>query len=100
MTKTDLYNQLKQEQYKMDIEAIRWRMWALKTYCEDSAEEYNAIAERDENEAMGVYKAQMALLPKYRGKLNEESSRLLTKYVDMKHELEALQKEKLQKEVA
>jgi hypothetical protein len=99
MTKTDLYNQLKQEQYKMDIEAIRWRMWAVKTYCEQSREEFNAIAERDENESMGVYKAQMALLPKYRGKLNEESSRLLTKYLDMKHELEALQKQKL-KEVA
>jgi len=100
MTKTDLYNQLKQEQLKMDIEAIRWRKWALNTYCEESAEEYNAIAERDENEAMGVFKARMALLPKYKGRLNEESSRLLNKYLDMKHELEALQKQKLQKEVA
>lgn len=99
MTKTDLYNQLKQEQYKMDMESIRWRTWAVKTHCEQSREEYNAIAERDENEAMGVYKVQMALLPKYRGKLNEESYRLLNKYLDMKHELEALQKQKL-KEVA
>ena len=99
MKKADLYNQLKQEQYKMDMEALRWRKWALKTYCELSRDEFNAIAERDENEAMGVYKAQMALLPKYKGKLNEESSRLLNKYLDMKHELEALQKEKL-KEVA
>ena len=39
MTKQDLYNQLKQEQYKTDIEALRWRKWACKADNEQDREE-------------------------------------------------------------
>lgn len=91
MRKQDLYNQLKQEQYKMDIEALRWRKWALKADNEQDREDYNRIADRDENEAMGVFKAQMAILPDFKGKLNEESRELMYKFLRKKEELEDLQ---------
>ena len=29
--------------------------------------DYNRIADRDENEAMGIFKAQMAILPDFKG---------------------------------
>ena len=91
MKKADLYNQLKQEQYKMDIEALRWRKWALKADNEQDREDYNRIAERDENEAMGMFKAQNAILGDYTGKLNEESRELLYTFLGMKEQVEELQ---------
>ena len=99
MRKQDLYNQLKQEQYKMDIEALRWRKWALQADNEQDREDYNRIAERDENEAMGVFKAQQAILPDFKGKLNEESRELMYKFLRKKEELEDLQYQQ-EKEVA
>ena len=91
MTKQDLYNQLKQEQYKTDIEALRWRKWALKADKEQDREDYNSIAERYENEAMGIFKAQMEILPNFKGKLNEESRELLSTFLSMKEQVEDLQ---------
>ena len=97
MTKQDLYNQLKQEQYKTDIEALRWRKWALKADNEQDREDYNRIAERDENEAMGIFKAQMAILPDFKGKLNEESRELLSTFLSMKGQVEDLQQRQEEK---
>jgi len=91
MTKQDLYNQLKQEQYKTDIESLRWRKWALKADNAQDREDYNRIADRDENEAMGIFKAQMAILPDFKGKLNEESRELLSTFLSMKGQVEDLQ---------
>lgn len=98
MRKQDLYNQFKQEQYKTDIEALRWRKWALKADNEQDRDDYNRIAERDENEAMGMFKAQMAILPDFNGKLNEDSRELLYTFLSMKEQVEDLQQQ--QKEVA
>ena len=94
MTKQDLYNQLKQEQYKADIEALRWRKWALKADKEQDREEYNSIAEKYENEAMGIFKAQQAILPNFKGKLNEESRELLSTFLSMKGQVEDLQQQR------
>lgn len=90
MRKLDLYNRFKQEQYKSDIEALRWRIWAVKADNEKDREDYNRIAERDENEAMGIFKAQNAILPDYTGKLNEQTVDLLEKYLDKKDEYHTL----------
>lgn len=91
MKKQDLYNQFKQEQYKTDIEALRWRKWALKADNEQERDDYNRIAERDENEAMGMFKAQNAILGDYTGKLNEETRELLYTFLSMKEQVEDLQ---------
>ncbi len=99
MTKAELYNRFKQEQYKTDIEALRWRLWAVKADNETDREDYNRIAERDENEAMGMYKAQNAILGDYNGKLNEESRELLYTFLSKKEELEDLQHQQ-EKEIA
>ena len=99
MRKQDLYNQLKQEQYKTDIESLRWRKWALKADNAQDREDYNRIADRDENEAMGIFKAQMAILPDFKGKLNEESRELLSTFLSMKGQVEDLQQQQ-EKEVA
>jgi hypothetical protein len=90
MRKLDLYNRFKQEQYKTDIEALRWRIWAVKADNEQDRDDYNKIAERDENEAMGIFKAQNAILPDYKGKLNEQTVNLLEKYLDKKDEYHTL----------
>ena len=91
MKKQDLYNQLKQEQYKADIEALRWRRFALEADNARDRAEYEGFAERDENEAMGIFKAQMAILPDFKGKLNEESRELLSTFLSMKGQVEDLQ---------
>lgn len=94
MTKTDLYNQLKQQQYKMDIEALRWRRFALEADNAQEREEYEGFAERDESESMGVFKALMAILPDFKGKLNEESRELLYTWLSKKEQVEELQQAK------
>lgn len=95
MRKLDLYNQFKQEQYKTDIEALKWRIWAVKSDDEKTRADYDSIAERDENEAMGIFKACNAILGDYTGKLNDESVALLDKYIEMR-----AQHRKLKAEVA
>jgi len=93
MRKLDLYNQFKQEQYKADIEALRWHIWALKADNEQEREDCNRIAERDENEAMGIFKACNAILGDYTGKLNDESVALLDKYIEMRTQYRKLKAE-------
>ena len=94
MKKQDLYNQLKQQQYKMDIEALRWRRFALEADNEQDREEYEGFAERDESESMGVFKALMAILPDFKGKLSEESRELLYTWLSKKEQVEELQQAK------
>jgi len=94
MRKLDLYNQLKQEQYKADIEALKWRIWAIKEKTDGQLrEDYNKIAERDESEAMGIFKACNAIRGDYTGKLNDESVALLDKYIEMRSQYRKLKAE-------
>ena len=93
MTKTEIYNKMKQEQYKTDIEALKWRIWALKTDNEETRADYNSIADRDESEAMGIFKAGNAILGDYNGKLNDESVALLDKYIEMRTQYRKLKAE-------
>ena len=93
MRKLDLYNRFKQEQYKTDIEALKWRIWAVKSDDEKTRADYDSIAERDESEAMGIFKACNAILGDYNGKLNDESVALLDKYCEMRAEYRKLKAE-------
>lgn len=94
MKKADLYNQLKQQQYKMDIEALRWRRFALEADNEQDRAEYEGFAERDESESMGVFKALNEILPDFKGKLNEESRELLYTWLSKKEQVEELRQAK------
>ena len=93
MTKADLYNRFKQEQYKTDIEAMRWRLWAVKADDAKVRADYDSVADRDESEAMGIFKACSAILGDYNGKLNDESVALLDKYIEMRAEYRKLKAE-------
>lgn len=82
MKKLDLYNQLKQEQYKADIEALRWAIWALEADNEADRAEYQKIAEREESEAMGIFKAKQSILGDYQGKMNAKTEKLFDAYIE------------------
>ena len=100
MTKTDIYNQLKQAEYKLDIEAIQALIWAEQSYYVDGHNDWTGIAERKQSEAMGMFKALKELLPDTsKLKLNEESRKLMWEHVELRQELREI-KENLQKEVA
>lgn len=100
MNKTDIYNQLKQAEYKLDIEAMQALIWAEQSYYADGRKDWTDRAERKQSEALGMFKALKELLPDTsRLKLNEESVKLMWEYVELKQELREI-KENLQKEVA
>ncbi len=100
MTKTDIYNQLKQAEYKLDIEATQAFIWAEQSYYVDGHNDWTDRAERKQSEAMGMFKALKELLPDTsRLKLNEESVKLMWEYMELRQELKEI-KENLQKEVA
>ena len=90
MRKRDLFNQLKQEQYKTDIEALKWRMWALKCDDAETRADYERVAERDESEAMGIFKVTETILDGYKGTLDDTSVRLLDQYLLKRSEYRAL----------
>lgn len=100
MTKTDIYNQLKQAEYKLDIEAVQALIWAEQSYYSDGRKDWTGKAERKQSEAMGMFKAVKELLPDTsRLKLNEETVALMWELWELKQELREI-KENLQKEVA
>jgi len=100
MNKTDIYNQLKQAEYKLDIEAMQALIWAEQSYYADGRKDWTDRAERKQSEALGMFKALKELLPDTsRLKLNEESRQLMWEHVELRQELREI-KENLQKEVA
>jgi hypothetical protein len=100
MTKTDIYNQLKQAEYKLDIEAVQALIWAEQSYYADGRKDWTDRAERKQSEAMGMFKALKELLPDTsRLKLSEETVELMWKHVGLRQELREI-KENSQKEVA
>ena len=100
MNKTDIYNLLKQAEYKLDIEAIQALIWAEQSYYSDGRKDWTDRAERKQSEAMGMFKALKELLPDTsRLKLSEETVELMWKHVGLRQELREI-KENSQKEVA
>ena len=100
MNKTDIFNQLKQAEYKLDIEATQALIWAEQSCYVGGHNEWTDRAERKQSEAMGMFKALKELLPDTsKLKLNEESVKLMWEYMELRQELREI-KENLQKEVA
>jgi hypothetical protein len=95
MKKLEIYNKMKQAQYRADIESLRFRIWALEADDERDRADFSRIAERESSEAMGIFKACHSLLGDYNGMMNEETHTLWKKY---RNKLEQYQK--LSEEVA
>jgi hypothetical protein len=49
MNKTDIFNQLKQAEYKLDIEATQALIWAEQSYYVDGNKDWTDRAERNGN---------------------------------------------------
>jgi hypothetical protein len=84
MTKTELYNKFKQEYYKLDIEAVQARMFALTSVYTDWLEH----AQRKEDESQGVFNAMTHILPNWtKYQANEETIALIDELYEKKAEL-------------
>ena len=82
MKKQEIYNKMKQAQYRADIESLRFKIWALEADDMRDQADYSRIAEREANEAMGIFKACHSLLGDFNGMMNEETHALWEKYRD------------------
>ena len=100
MKNVDVFNGLKQEQYKADIESVQAQIYALDSSYPEGHKDWTATAERKDEQAQGIFNAMVAILPKYSTyELNEDTVELLDQYIELRGELEEL-KRQLAKEVA
>jgi hypothetical protein len=100
MKNSDVFNGLKQEQYKADIASVKAQIYALDSSYPDGYKDWSGHAERSEEQAQGIFNAIVAILPKYSTyELDEDTVALLDQYVELRGELAEL-KRQLQKEVA
>jgi len=87
MTKTEIYNKMKQAYYTLDIEAVQARIFALDGVYTDWLE----IAERKETESQGVFNAMTDILPNWsRYESNDDTLALSEKLYELKGELKQL----------
>jgi len=87
MTKTEIYNKMKQAYYQLDIEAVQARIFALDGVYTDWLE----IAERKETESQGVFNAMTDILPNWtKYESNEDTLALSEKLYELKGELKQL----------
>ena len=87
MTKTEIYNKMKQAYYQLDIEAVQARIFALDGVYTDWLE----IAERKETESQGVFNAMIDILPNWsRYESDQDTLALSEKLYELKGELKQL----------
>ena len=87
MTKTEIYNKMKQAYYQLDIEAVQARIFALEGVYTDWLE----IAERKETESQGVFNALTDILPNWsRYESDDDTLALVEKLYELKAELKQL----------
>lgn len=87
MTKTEIYNKMKQAYYQLDIEAVQARIFALGGAYTDWLE----IAERKETESDGVFNALTDILPNWsRYEADDDTLALVEKLHELKAELKQL----------
>lgn len=87
MTKTEIYNKMKQAYYTLDIEAVQARIFALEGAYTDWLE----IAERKETESQGVFNALTDILPNWtKYESYEDTLALSEKLYELKGELKQL----------
>ena len=91
MTKTEIYNKMKQAYYTLDIEAVEARIFALQcNYIKDS-NSFIEIAERKEIESQGVFNAMTDILPNWVNyDIDDDSMALVDKLSELKAELKQL----------
>ena len=100
MKNADIFNGLKQQQYKADIDSVKAQIYALDSSYPEGRKDWTGHAERAEEQAQGIFNAMVAILPKYSSyELDEETVTLLDEYIELRGELEELKRQQ-QKEVA
>ena len=94
MTKTEIYNKMKQAYYQLDIEAVEARIWAhhaLNDWIEGITTDWVEIAERKETESQGVFNAMTEILPNWVNyEINDDSMALVDKLSELRAELKQL----------
>jgi hypothetical protein len=94
MTKTEIYNKMKQAYYTLDIEAVQARIWAhhaLNDWIEGITTDWAEIAERKETESQGVFNAMTHILPNWVNyEIDDDSMALVDKLSELKAELKQL----------
>lgn len=94
MTKTEIYNKMKQAYYQLDIEAVQARIWAhhaLNDWIEGITTDWVEIAERKETQSQGVFNAMTDILPNWsRYEADEDTLALVEKLFELKAELKQL----------
>ena len=91
MTKTEIYNKLKQAYYQLDIEAVEARIFALQCNYIKDCNSFIEIAERKEIESQGVFNAMTDILPNWsRYESDDETLALVEKLYELKAELKQL----------
>ncbi|MGB2090232.1 MAG: hypothetical protein ACPH0A_08150 [Candidatus Poseidoniaceae archaeon] len=94
MTKTEIYNKMKQAYYTLDIEAVQARIWAhhaLNDWIEGITTDWVEIAERKETESQGVFNAMTHILPNWVNyDIDDDTMALVDKLSELKAELKQL----------
>ena len=94
MTKTEIYNKMKQAYYTLDIEAVEARIFALQSgYYIEGANSFIDIAERKDTESQGVFNAMIDILPNWgKYKIDDDTIALVEKLCEKKAELKEMEK--------
>ena len=95
MTKTEIYNKMKQAYYTLDIEAVQARIWAHHALNSDWVDgvytDWEETAHRKETESQGVFNALTDILPNWsRYESDDETLALVEKLYELKAELKQL----------
>ena len=87
MTKTEIYNKMKQAYYTLDIEAVQARIFALNGVYTD----WEETAHRKETESQGVFNAMTDILPNWVNyDIDDDTMALVEKLNELKAELKQL----------
>jgi predicted DNA-binding protein YlxM (UPF0122 family) len=93
MTKTEIYNKMKQAYYQLDIEAVEARIFALQCNYIKDCNSFIEIAERKEVESQGVFNAMTDILPNWVNyDIDDDTMALVDKLCERKAELKEMEK--------
>ena len=93
MTKTEIYNKMKQAYYTLDIEAVEARIFALQCNYIKDCNSFIEIAERKETESQGVFNAMTDILPNWVNyDIDDDTMALVDKLCEKKAELKEMEK--------
>jgi len=91
MTKTEIYNKMKQAYYTLDIEAVQARIFAPQCNYINDCNGFIKIAERKEMEAQGIFNAMTDILPNWsRYNIDDDTRALVNNLCELRAELKQL----------